>query len=372
MRAAALVATASAVLAGTLPAEGLTPSRAPAQTAPDLAPLAAGPSAQPPEARRALESGLDWLARAQAEGLDGSLPVADAAQRAPVAVTALAALAWMAGGTTPERGEHGEALAAAIDYLLGKTDLTPGSPRLGYVGADGDELSRMHGHGFATLALAEAYTASPRSARGKRLKQALTEAVALIERTQGTEGGWYYDPRRESNHEGSITIALVQALRAAKAAGVRVDPDVVARAESYVERSQNEDGRFRYSLHIDQTSVALTAAAIATLNAAGTYEGDAISSGTKAIWRDLDLRLEGGGEDPRFPYYERLYLAQAFWQHHEEGHFDRWWPRERALTLADQRPDGSWGDPEHGDAYATAMNCLVLALPEAVLPAFQR
>ena len=63
-------------------------------------------------------------------------------------------------------------------------------------------------------------------------------AVARIEGSQGDEGGWNYEPYRSLQHEGSVTVALVQALRAAKDAGVRVDPDVVARAVQYVEPSR--------------------------------------------------------------------------------------------------------------------------------------
>jgi hypothetical protein len=63
-------------------------------------------------------------------------------------------------------------------------------------------VSRMHGHGFATLALAEAYGMAPRN---ERLKQALTAAVGVIERSQSPEGGWYYFPH-PVNHEGSVTV----------------------------------------------------------------------------------------------------------------------------------------------------------------------
>jgi hypothetical protein len=41
-------------------------------------------------------------------------------------------------------------------------------------------------------------------------------------------------------------------------------------------------------------------------------------------------------------------------------------------VLGAQRDDGSWGDARFGDVYATAMNCLVLAVPEGLLPIFQR
>ena len=40
--------------------------------------------------------------------------------------------------------------------------------------------------------------------------------------------------------------------------------------------------------------------------------------------------------------------------------------------LADQESDGRWTDKRHGDAYATAVNCIVLGMGEGLLPVFQR
>ena len=84
-----------------------------------------------------------------------------------------------------------------------------------------------------------------------------------------------------------------------------------------------------------------------------------------------------------FPYYERWYLAQAFWQHRDERIFRDWaaatWPQ----IIREQRADGAWADARveasgariegrYGTPYATAMNVLVLSVPEGLLPAFQR
>ena len=119
------------------------------------------------------------------------------------------------------------------------------------------------------------------------------------------------------------------------------------------------------------SSCALTAAAISTLNAAGRYDGPVIQQSVDAIWSGLALREEKGGP-PKFPYYERLYLAQALFQLSDESGFDRWFAAELPRLLANQRADGSWRDGQYGDAYATAVNVLVLALPDGMLPIFQR
>jgi hypothetical protein len=318
----------------------------------------------------ALKRGLAWLASEQAKTGDGSFPrgAGKDLKYAPVAITALGALALMAGGSSSSQGPHHVQVGRAIDYLLVHTDLSPASRHHGFISAGGDETSLMHGHGFATLALAEAFGMSP---NGERISKALKAAVALIERTQGTAGAWFYKPERQSEHEGSLTVCMVQALRAAHEAGVHVDPEVIAKADGYLERSQTEDGSFAYMIGSPQTSVALTAAAISALNATGKYSGQVISRGMDAIWRGLATR-EQDGELSRFPFYERFYLAQALWQSADESNFERWFPGERKQLLRTQDKDGSWGETAFGQAYATSMNCLVLAIPGSLLPAFQR
>lgn len=322
-------------------------------------------------AREALDAGLRYLARRQAETVDGSFPRearGEAREWAPVGIASLGALAFMAAGNSPGRGPYGNQLERSIGYLLDMTDLTPESPHFGYISNQGDRISRTHGHGYSTLALAQAHGMSPR--KSERLQRALTAAVRLIEKSQGAEGGWYYEPDISANHEGSVTICYAQALRAARNSGIQVDGAVVRRAEDYVVRLQKADGTFRYQLDREDSTVALTAAGIATLNSAGRYDDATIQNGIDAIWSRLGLR--DAKEIDRFPFYERLYMAQAFWQLSDRSHFERWFQAERKRIVSEQKTDGSWTDRRYGSCYATAVNCLVLALPEGLLPIFQR
>jgi hypothetical protein len=330
-------------------------------------------------AAAALERGLAWLAAQQATQPDGSFPPGHGEQHVPVAVAAIAGLAYMAGGSTPDRGPHADPLSRCVDYLLAHADMTEGSPRYGYISTDGDNVTKMHGHGLATLALAQSATTSPQTARGARTVEVLRAAVSCIEKSQGPEGGWYYDPISSYQHENSVTVCLVQALRGAHGAGVFVEPAVIAKAVDYVKRCQNDDGRFRYALDRDQRSIALTAAGIATLNSIGVYEGPEIARATEALWRELSMRDFGAREEAndssasvRSAHYERLYLAQALWQSSDRRLFERWFPGEVERMCAAQRADGAWEDGQYGECYATAMNCLVLAIPEGSLPIFQR
>ncbi|QDV08587.1 hypothetical protein Poly30_41400 [Planctomycetes bacterium Poly30] len=357
---------------------------------PELRPY---PSEGDGERVESIRRALDWLASRQ-ESRDGSMAVGDASadSRAPLAITAFTALAWMAGGSTLNRGPHQQNVTRAIEYLLASVQ-GDADPYPGFIEDQGDKLSRTHGHGLATLALAEAYTVSPGTPLGRKIGEALKAAVNRIEISQGAEGGWYYEAYRSIQHEGSVTVALLQALRAADDVGVHVNPDTIARAVDYMgklqilELRQGEDssklGGFRYGLGDPKTSVALTAAGLATLQAAGVYSGPAFEEGYDYLWRQLLVRSENpiGNESP-FPYYERFYLSQALWHLRDTKRYRAWAEPEMRELLGLQLANGSWQDVRYangmaqrnlyGAVYATACNVLFLALPDDTLPVFHR
>jgi hypothetical protein len=106
-----------------------------------------------PAADRAIDRGLAWLGHQQHD--DGSYGTG--AYDGNVAVTALVGMAFLGGGSTPDRGPYGGQVSRAVDYLLANTQpsgfiIVPRSPSRG----------PMYGHGFATLFLAECYGMSQR------------------------------------------------------------------------------------------------------------------------------------------------------------------------------------------------------------------
>ncbi|MBU0754056.1 MAG: hypothetical protein KJ645_02885, partial [Planctomycetes bacterium] len=145
--------------------------------------------------------------------------------RAPIAVTSLVCLSFMAGGNTPCTGPFRTQLKKGLSYLIRVCDADTGIFR-----DDLDDTSKMHGQGFAILALAQAYGMfglENRSQDRKALETALKSSVKLVCDIQTEVGGWYYSPVFSSEHEGSITICVVQALRAARNAGIYVDKGVI-------------------------------------------------------------------------------------------------------------------------------------------------
>lgn len=332
-----------------------------------------------PEMEAAVARAVAWLAaRANRDGSFGP-------PKARIAVTAIAALSFMASGSTADRGPYQQAVHRAIKYLIDHVSRDP--QHHGYIYLPEDPDSRMHGHGYATLALAEAlgtYGAGDPD-KASELKRAVEAAVRLIERTQSDAGGWYYHPENDGYHEGSITVCMLQALRAANNAGVAVKKRVVDRAIRYIERSAERrngvlTGAFRYSLVDQATSFALTAAAVSTLQMCGQYDSELLRLGLTHMGRELEQHLAQG----TFYYYGLLYASQAYFQVGGR-HWRRNFPRIRDSLLrhlieSTREPDhaGAFDIPspseerDYGLVYATAMATLTLQIPYRFLPIFQR
>jgi hypothetical protein len=288
--------------------------------------------------------------------------------RAPIAVTSLVCLSFMAGGNTPYAGPFRSQLKKGLTYLIRVCDA-----ETGIFHDDLDDTSKMHGQGFAILALAQAYGMfgiDDRSLDRKALDSALKSSVELVCKIQTEVGGWYYNPTFSSEHEGSITICIVEALRAARNAGIFVDKGVIDRAVNYVRRSQKNDGSFRYKLNDDKSSYALTAAGIATLNATGEYDSEAIDLGMEYMQKkDPVLNLV---PYEMYPQYARFYAAQAYYQFSDLSLWKRWYPRFVEECREQQYPNGSFYNGNYGAVYATSVTTLTLQVPFGYLPIFER
>lgn len=311
-----------------------------------------------------------YLSKTQNE--DGSFSLDPQMQsdytRAPIAVTSLVCLSFMAAGNTPYAGPFRIHLKKGISYLIRICDV-----ETGIFHDDLDDTSKMHGQGFALMALAQAYGmygGEEQSHERKALESVLRSAVRLVCDIQTEVGGWYYNPVFSSEHEGSITICIVQALRAARNAGIHVDKGVIDRAVNYVRRSQKTDGSFRYRLNDDKSSYALTAAGLATLNATGEYDSDAIDLGLEyMLKKDPILNLTSY---ELYPHYARFYAAQAYYQYSDLSVWKRWYPRFVEECRDEQYPNGSFMNAHYGAVYSTSMITLSLQVPFGYLPIFQR
>jgi hypothetical protein len=161
--------------------------------------------------------GLDWLARHQlADGSFGGVSslrtcgCGGAGQRDyRVALTGLAALAFLGAGSTHRDGPYREELARALRFLVAEQRDDGGF----FPARTPEEEREMYGNAIAALALAEAGRLAPSAL----LKVPLDRAVSRFERTQIAYGGWRYKPgdtAADTSVTGWVALALVAAERA--------------------------------------------------------------------------------------------------------------------------------------------------------------
>jgi hypothetical protein len=347
-------------------------------------------TSEPPESRRrrqeAVRKGCDFLAK-QIRG-DGGF----GNDKAVVAHTGLCVLALMAGGSSDGRGPYGEQVRRGVEFLVNLIE-KPVAPSEryrpeGYFSFTSDSDSKMHGQGYASLALAVALGTSD-AKQAAQVRSALVKAVRCMERAQTQTGGYGYEPTAATFHEGSVTVCVAQALRAARDGGILVDQKVVDNGLRYLKRSQirsdkEDDGGFRYSESTNRHTYALTAAAISSFFLFGMYKDDperTLERGAAYMLRQL---RENKAND--WYFYGNFYGAWAFWQ--KDGGdwrpgstWSQWQSQVYPELLSrQQRSDGAWDDSgtmggtryQYGPALATAFAVLTLAIPDEPLPIFQR
>ncbi|MFO0824516.1 MAG: hypothetical protein U0792_15600 [Gemmataceae bacterium] len=175
----------------------------------------------------ATEKGLEWLKRAQAQ--DGHWEGQGGAY--PVAMSALAGMAFLMEGSNLKEGKYSDQIQKAVDWFLKHAQQANGL--LGF-NKGNDFGSYMHGHGFATMFLACAYGEAEDKEQQQKLEKAVKKAADFCTKAQINRkhpmpegktvdiGGWGYTSAAENGggDEGSITVTQLQALRAARNAGI--------------------------------------------------------------------------------------------------------------------------------------------------------
>ena len=328
-----------------------------------------------PEAQRAIDRGLKHLAERQAA--NGSF--GDRQYAGNVAVTSLAALAFMAGGNQPGRGKYGKNVEKAIEYVMNQES----HEIRGFLyHRSGSNFGAMYGHGFGTLLLGEAYGMAPKKETQKRIRDTLERAVKLIESSQNVEGGWRYDPK-PSSADVSVTICQIMALRSARNAGLQVNKAVVDKCTKYVKDCQTPEGGFAYMKN-NRTSPAFarSAAGVVALYCAGIYDGPEIKKGLEYLmkFKPGSAPPLGGGfggrgmmmQDMHY-FYGQYYAVQAMWTAGGK-YWQDWFPaiRDELLSRARFSDDGSWNDTTVCSDYATAMALIILQVPNNYLPILQK
>jgi hypothetical protein len=277
----------------------------------------------------------------------------------PIAMTAYTLMAFLAAGHLPGEGEYGSHVAKGAKYLVDSVD------EEGLIGDKGSG-QYMYFHGIATIALAELYGQTSDDS----LRQKLDRLVKVIISSQNDEGGWRYKPY-VADADISVTVLQVVALRAAKNGGLRVPQQTIDDAVGYVRSCYvKSDGGFSYQPGKD-SGFARTAAAIYSLQVCGEYDDPKVKTGS-------DYLFERFGKNERYFTYGNFYAAPAQYMIGGKVWAD-WYAKIKEHLLAEAQPlkegqffwqSGHNGAP--GPHWTTAVNAMILAMPNHYIPLYQR
>lgn len=348
----------------------------------------------PEKYQATVKKGLDYLVKQQFKdghwGANGD--------QYPVSMTGLAGIALLMEGSTTREGKYAPQIRKAADWLMERS--MRGGGRDGLVGNPDHptETGRyMYGHGFGTLFLALVYGDEDDRERREKLKDILTRACKYIGDAQSTQGGWFYTSAKDGHDqdEGSVTITQMQALRAARNAGIPVQKAIIKKGYDYLKHSTTARGGVVYSLGrggngapVGGERPALTAAAIACLFSAGEYKDDLCKKWFKYCREALQVNnpaiRQGHDEYTHYYYGQAVFLlgddgwdkmfpgaganeGKVTWSAYRKNMFDHW--------MQTQNADGSWpsgGGFSVGPVYSTAIYCTIMQLDKGTLPFYQR
>ena len=312
----------------------------------------------PPEVDSIYERGLAYLVRSQSE--DGTWR-----SQSENGITGICLMAFLASGEDPNFGNYRHQIKGAVRAIIkGQEKDTGFFP------------NSMYHHGFAMLALAEAYgvvdeetlwDGTEKEGTRRSIAETLEMGIQLaIDAQQANRwGGWRYSPT-STDADTSVTGSVLMGLLACRNAGLIVPDDVIETALTYMQRNTASSGFVAYSGGLGGGGDSMARSAVATLVGAVGHkrESEEFISALNYIGEHLDHK------ETAHTHYFYYYMAQALYQ----GNPDAWeqWNRTNATMLAEQQaPDGSFAG-SYGEAYGTAMSLLSLALNYRFLPIYER
>jgi len=320
----------------------------------------------------ARDKGINWLTQNQAK--DGSW-----GKTYPIAATSFACLAYLSASNEPFEGANGRALVKGLEFLMANQD--KGMFKL-------NSNNWIHGQGFATLALAEAYGRSlfckvKPDLDLKKVRETIENAVKHIADNQSVSGGWWYTPGSPQQHEGSTTVCAVQALVSAQNFGIPINEKVLDKGFDYLKKCQAKDGGFNYQLGDGTSMKEGTAAAVATLGLMQKFDFQVMINGFNFLQKITPAVIS----QERFPYYGHFYGSMGMHLLYQEYKGDKQFETKTQGYIRDvqkdllawQAKDGSWplkghmlGGNVENAGYSTAFALIALQVPESKLSIHNR
>jgi len=330
----------------------------------------------PRDVREIYDAGIRYLLKTQ--DADGSWKDGQAG----AGVTGMAMMVLLASGEDPNYGPYRVPIRKALRSMLNLQD-----GGTGFLGGEGGHDS-MYQHGFAMLALAEAYGvvddrglwteagAQAGKGSGRPIGKALELAVrrAVSSGKQNPVGAWRYSPEAK-DADTSVSGAVLMGLLAARNAGIEVPDETIDRAIKYYVSMTGGNGQVGYSGGAGGGSDAVTSIGVLVYSIARRQELPQY----KVAAKYLVSRSRGGeqmaGMDG-YPGYTDYYRAQALFQCDVTA-WEKWNAGLVKTLKAMQAKDGSLsggrgGMGAGGGTVTTSLYLLSLAVNFKFLPVYER
>ncbi len=363
----------------------LTASAAAAKFSPAL--LAADSPKPKPDVETMVEKGLEWLRRSQHP--DGHWEIQGGGH--PTAMTGVAGMAMLMEGSTPREGKYSDNVFNAVKWCMGRQQ---SNGLLGNTRNPQEQQQYIYGHGFCLLFLASVYGQEDDADTRKKLESVIQKAVKFSGNAQTTKGGWGYVSGKEMNDfdEGSTTITQLQALRAAKNAGITVPKEIIDRATNYLRECTTSRGGVVYNHpgkgvkpQPGNERPPITAAAVACAFSSGQYNDDYAKKWLKFCKENIRI-AQGNFGGEHFFFYMTYYFGQAMYVLGDDRYGELFpndpksgwltWSTFKEKMFAHlkstQQSDGSWTGDATGPVFATSANLCILQLEKNVLPIYHR
>ena len=298
-----------------------------------------------PRVDKIYKAGLKHLATTQLP--DGSWP---GTYRENPGLVGLCLLAFLANGEDPNHSLYAKNIKRGLEFIV-KTQTDNGqfispSKQCGYT------------HGFALLALAEAYG----MVNDTKLGKALVKGVEFTVSNQNKAGGWRYRPK-DTSTDLSVVGCKIVALYAARNAGIKVPQDCLDKAFKYVDRCRKSDNGYSYTERGSSSTSMASVGLLCHYLAKDTEEAH-IKGTVSYLKKNLNNR------STKVPYYLEYYMAQALFQSDLE--LWREWNKKQITYLSSlQQSNGSFNS-NMGTAFATSCSLLSIALNFRFLPIYER
>ena len=262
----------------------------------------------PRDVRELYEAGCRYLAKAQ----DPSGTWKDS-QQGP-GVTGMALMVLLASGEDPNCGVYSLQIRRALRSIISSQDRSSG-----FYGGSAQGQPSMYHHGFALLAVAEAYgvvddrtlwSEDGGSGKGISLGESLELAVklAVTSAKKNPLGAWRYSPDA-NDHDTSVSGAILMGLLGARNAGIEVPDETIDKAIKYFTAMTGPNGMVGYTSSQGGSDATTS---IGTLVMAIARRKDLPQFKQAAAY--LKQQSQAAPQQSSYPNYTRYYRAQALFQ----------------------------------------------------------